>query len=461
MPRRRPSRPSRVTPARSTALAVLTQVRERDAFVRDLLDRALSDARLPAEERGFASVLAYGVVSTYGTLDEELDRFLDRPGQVAPAARDALRISAYELLFLRKPAHSAVDQGVELVRSVAPRAAGMANAVLRKVAHAAADFPYGDPERDLAALARSQGFPRWMAGRLSEDLGYDGAACLMRTANGQAPVYLAHNPFAGPLPALLEQLDSQGVETAPVEVEGCLLAQDAAAAVSSSALAEGRAVVADAASQLVASLAAPRDRGAFLEVGAGRGTKTLLLQAQAQRRLGGPARLFSVDNHAFKIEVLTRRMKVLGVPAVTALVGDARRLADVDGLPASFAGAFIDAPCSGLGTLRRHPEERWRCTPADIDRLARLQLSILESAAPLVESGALLTYATCTVTRAENEQVVEAFLNTSEGRRFAPVDLRDTVPDGFGDAVTDEGFVRTRTFPGGPDAHFCAQLRAR
>ena len=119
MPRRRPSRPSHVTPARSTALAVLTQVRERDAFVRDLLDRALSDARLPAEERGFASVLAYGVVSTYGTLDEELDRFLDRPGQVAPAARDALRISAYELLFLRKPAHSAVDQGVELVRSVA------------------------------------------------------------------------------------------------------------------------------------------------------------------------------------------------------------------------------------------------------------------------------------------------------------------------------------------------------
>lgn len=458
------ARQSRASIGRRLALEVLREVRERDAFAHSIIESVVNTSSAPREERAFATVLVYGVVSTQGVLDDVLDSHLNRPGDVAPAVRDALRCSAYELLYLQKQSHAAVDQGVELVRLVAPRAAGMANAVLRRVAEDARGFPFGDPEADDVALARLNGFPQWLADRFIEDLGRDGAEQLMQTAQGRAPVFLGVNRFALPeairVPehTVLERLADEGVSTRPFGVDGCLLADDPAAAVASSVLRDGLAIVSDAASQLVARLAAPASGCDFLEVGSGRGTKTVLLQGNAVALGGRPARIHSVDNRAFKTRVLSDRMTELGIPEVHAHTGDATRLDTIEGLPKSFAGVLVDAPCSGLGTLRRHPEERWRVTSEGIDKLSKLQLRLLRAAARVCEPGGFVVYATCTVLRQENEDVVRAFLRGPEGRGFSVADVSEAVPDDFAGCITREGFVRTRTSPNGPDAHFAAKL---
>jgi 16S rRNA (cytosine967-C5)-methyltransferase len=284
----------------------------------------------------------------------------------------------------------------------------------------------------------------------------------MRVANGQAPVYLGVNRFrCSSDKDAITRLETQGAMVEPTEVPGCLLALDAAAAVKSKTLRSGAVVVADLASQLVAQLARPRVAGDFLEVGAGRGTKTVLLQSAAKAELGEPVNMYSVDNRAFKTEVLRERMQELKVPGVTAVTADATKLSEAQGLPQSFDGVFLDAPCSGLGTLRRHPEERWRVTEDDVAWLSDLQYDLLCEVARACKPGARLVYATCTVLREENEYVVADFLESEAGKDFEVVPVGPELPEALRSWETPEGYLRTRTSEGGPDAHFAAVLRRK
>ena len=156
----------KATTARELALAAIHQLRERDAFAQDIIAKTIDISPLSREDRAFATRLVLGVVSTRGTLEDIITGCMDSPDDAAPAVRDALCLSAYEIVFLQKSPHAAVDQGVELVKSVAPRAGGLANAVLRRVVRAKEVFPFGDPRTDIAAYARLHGFPVWLAKRL-------------------------------------------------------------------------------------------------------------------------------------------------------------------------------------------------------------------------------------------------------------------------------------------------------
>jgi len=188
-----------------------------------------------------------------------------------------------------------------------------------------------------------------------------------------------------------------------------------------------------------------RKPSSLLEVGAGRATKTILLQSDATRAYGSQLVLSTLDNHAFKTRLLLERAERYGAEVAEALTGDALELDAVVG-DRAFDEVFIDAPCSGLGTLRRHPEIRWRIKPADIAEFARVQLGMLQSAAPHVALGGTLAYATCTVTREENNGVVKAFLESEAGAGFklAPVNGRSC--------------VATRLSPGSSDAHFAVRF---
>ena len=166
-PKNPPKKPrSKASPARLAALDVVRAVRERDAFAQDVIGTRIDRSDLSSEDRAFATKLALGVVSATGTLDEIIDRALNAPSDVKPDVRDALRVSTYEIIFLGKTPHAAVDQGVELVRSFAMSASGLANAVLRKIVLMRQAFPFGDPMRDPEALARLHAFPLWLARKL-------------------------------------------------------------------------------------------------------------------------------------------------------------------------------------------------------------------------------------------------------------------------------------------------------
>lgn len=457
-PKSRPKKPrSKASPARLAALDVVRAVRERDAFAQDVIGTRIDRSDLSSEDRAFATKLALGVVGASGTLDEIIDRALNKPSDVQPDVRDALRISAYELVFLDKTPHAAVDQGVELVRSFAQSASGLANAVLRKIVQLRPAFPFGDPTRDVEALARLHAFPTWLARKLVADLGPQAAVAFMRASNEQAPLFIAVNAAKigdAALVAAFEKLDEDldPVSVDGVEVPGCYRVLDTRALLLPEVkrlFAQGKILVSDAASQLVAASVLPeRKPASFLEIGAGRATKTILLQSDAVRAYGSQLDLVTLDNHAFKTKLLRERAERYGVQVSDALTGDALQLDAVVG-ERTFDAVFIDAPCSGLGTLRRHPEIRWRIQPADVAEFARVQQGMLHAAAPHVAPGGTLAYATCTVTREENNAQVIAFLESEAGAGF------ELAP------VAGRSCVATPLAPGSSDAHFAVRFVRR
>lgn len=468
------SRPAKgASPARRRALEAVTAVREREAFAQDVMAQTVDRANLTHEDRAFATLLVLGVVSTRGVLVEVVNGCMRSPDDVTEDVRDALLISAYEILFLGKSPHAAVDQGVELVRGIAPKAGGVANAVLRKVVEASKSFPFGDPTKSVAACARLHGFPTWLAEKLLRDLGPQEAVNFMRVSNEPAPVFVAVNAarlggggagdgseFAVTTErGVVEVLASVKAEPRPVSVngvpvEGCYQVRDGRVLLDGRVkrlVNNGILLVSDAASQRVASAILPDEMpGSVLEIGAGRATKTILIQSNAQRRWGRQIPHYTtLDNRRFKAKLLVERVRDYGIQVEHALVGDATALDDALPRTARYDLVFVDAPCTGLGTLRRHPEIRWRIRPEVVGESAELGYRMLENAAARVAEGGTLAYATCTVSPEENAGVVARFLKSPAGAHFELL------------SVDGASALATRLTSQGNDAHFMAKMRRK
>lgn len=443
--------------ARQVAYEVLGRVRQRDAFAGPVLDDVLTQAGLDTRDAALGTRLAYGSLQTMGTLDEALDRFLDKPSRVEPRVRDAMRVAAYELLFLRTPSRAAVHQAVEAVKAIRPQAAGLANAVLRRLAEAAPDFPWGDPS-DPEVLARHTAHPGWLVRMWLDELGPDRTQGVLRADNEAAPLFLWHNPFAGTLEDAFRALVQDGARPLLCEIPSCIEALDPPLAVRGRAVASGLVLVTDAGAQIAPRCCDPRPGQTVLDVAAGRGTKTTELQALAAGR-GGLADVYALDIHGFKTDILARRAARLRVPGITALTADATDLRSTPGIPDSVDVLLLDAPCSGLGALRRRPERRWKVDLETVERLSSLQSAMLEESSRLVRPGGAIVYSTCTIARRENEQVVEGFLGGDGGRHFRIEPLGGSLPEGWHRWLTTEGFFQSLPEPRGPDGHFVAVLR--
>lgn len=450
--------------SRKAALTTLCIARERNAYVRELLNSKAGReavASLAPEDRAYASKLALGVTATRGTLDEAINAYASKPEKIAPAVRDALRIAAYESLFLDKPAHVAVSQGVELVKSVAKNAGGLANAILRRVAENAEAFM---AESD----AHRYGLPQWLVDRLNDELGPEAAARFGQSCLEAAPVYVANVPMWINDKRAEAVFAEAGVEVRPCgAVPGSWEALEPAKAARCALVEENQAVVADYGAQLVAYLAAPEPGDRMLEVGSGRGTKTILLAGHLHRRHGA-ARIWALDVHGYKAKVAQGRLEAARVSGVLQVKGDACDLEALTVLPPLFERVLIDAPCSGTGTLRRHPEIAWSLTPEQVTSCAELQGRILAEAAGRIAPGGVLAYATCSVLREEDEAVVEAFLASEAGADYEVLLPADAAPadavlaiDELSDRTVPGGFMRTLPEAGGCDGHFCALLRRK
>jgi 16S rRNA (cytosine967-C5)-methyltransferase len=448
-----------VSPARRAALSVLRRIRERDSFGPETLDAVLRAGGLDARDTAMATRLTYGVLQTQGSLDEAIERTLDRPRALEPAIRDVLRLGAYEILFMRTPARAAVHEGVDAARKVRSQAAGLANAVLRRIAADADTFPWGDPATDDAALARATGHPQWLVDRWIAELGRERAFEALFADLEPAPLYLWANTFKASTVEIMDALVADGAQPVADEPPGCIRAGNAQAAVRGDAVRSGMAFVTDAAAQLAARVVGPHPAGIVVDLAAGRGTKTAQIQALSVAA-GAPCTLYALDIHPFKRDVLRRRMDDLGVPGVVAIVGDATDIASVEGLPprGTVDAVLVDAPCSGLGALRRRPEKRWRVTPEDVYRLSLLQREMLDQAATLVSVGGVVVYSTCTVSRRENADVVGAFLADHAGE-FETADLSEAVPSTWRGDIGPEGYFQSTPRVDGPDGHFVALLR--
>lgn len=443
------------SPARQAALRVTSIVRERDAFAQELIHKYIDSSRMSREDRAFATRLTLGVVSSYGTLDDVINRCLDRVSDINDDVRDALRISTYEIIFLKKEPHAAVSQGVELVKTIAPKASGLANAVLRRIADKAHKFPFGDPRTDIEAFARLHAFPEWLAKLALLDLGPEATRDYLAGSNEPAPLFVAINAAKADESEVVETIvaahgDPVAVSVNDEDIPGCYCLSEGRVLFDGRVrhmIQTGQLLVSDASSQQIARLVLPEEKPAsLLEVGAGRGTKTVLIQSDAQRRYGSQIDEYvTVDNLEFKTNITAERAEEYGIQVSESITGDATALDDVVGERA-FDVVFIDAPCSGLGTLRRHPEIRWRLNPEKIDEFAKTGLALLKSASTHVAPGGSIVFSTCTITRAENIDVVKAFLASDEGASFALAPI--------GGAPCFNPALK----PGSPDAHFAVRL---
>ena len=425
---------ARLSPARRAALALLGERRRRDARARDLLRGAGALDKLDERDRGLATRLVLGVTAAEGALDALVDAHLRRSAHLEPRVRDALRLATFELVYLGTRSDVAVSQGVELVRSVAPRAAGLANAVLRRVAEKDVATVSAARERvaagacDVSDLALVGALPEWLAERV-------GTRAL--SALAPAAPWVAVSRACRTEDEALALLADAGCEPEVGPLPGSVRL-GAPSRLASSGLVERVVVIpCDLAAQEVALLAAPAPGERVLEVGQGRGTKTLLLE-NAAIAAGGPCEITAVEVSPRKSALARRRMEAAGVAEhVRCVCADGRALPEDLG---TFDLVFLDAPCTGTGTLSRHPEIAWSLAPSAPAELAALQADLLAAAAARVAPGGRLLYATCSVLTEENEGVIQGFLASDAGAGFE---------------LVRAGLTEV---PGGSDTHFHALL---
>ena len=413
---------TKLAPARRAALAALSDARRRDGRIRDIIRTHKAFAQLSASDTALATRLAIGAVAARIVLDEIIDAQVRKPSALEPRVRDALRIAAFELLYLGTPAEVAVSQGVELVRSASSRAAGLANAVLRKIS----EVKVADGD-----LHMRSGLPAWLIERIAADHGREAAEALACCNLEPAPVYVFADD-AGPLARFSPRATG---------LDRVYELREPAGLFSSGLVQSGDVVVSDLAAQRVCATVAELAGDDLLEIGQGSGTKSLII---ARRCL---ASITAVDVLESKVSAAQGRIRRAGLGnRVRSCAFDGTLLAGSDlpkALNRTFGCVFLDAPCSGTGTMRRHPEIASSLTPEGVSEQARLQAALLTAASARVAPGGHLIYSTCSVLAEENGCAVDAFLASDAGKGFSRV--RDD--------------MQTVTASGSCDGHFCAVLK--
>lgn len=445
--------------ARALALGVLARVEESGAYADLALHAALAKSRLDPRDRGFATELCYGTLRWRGRLDFVLAQVLSKPlARLEPRVLELLRLGAYQLLFCdRVPDVAAVSESVRLAHATGlGRASGLVNAALRRLARerdaialpALADDP-------LAHLVHTLSFPRWLAERWIAAYGADEGAALASALNATPPRTLRANRLRTNRDALLDELrgrfpDAQPCRFAP---DGLTLGRRGEPA-ADVAFRDGRMTVQDEASQLVVELLDPRPGERVLDACAAPGAKATAIA----ERVGDDGTVVALDRNAGRLGLVARDAERLGLAKLRTLVADASA-ASIDGLDdAPFDRILVDAPCSGLGALRRNPDARWRVQPEAIVQLAAVQRSIVGAAAKRLRPGGTLVYSVCTLSPEENEDVVKWLLASAPELRCAS---KTDVPASLHALVGDDATLRCWPQHHDTDGFFAARLERR
>jgi 16S rRNA (cytosine967-C5)-methyltransferase len=417
---------------RELASEILFKVDRNKAYADVLLDHALRSNHLDDRDRALLTELVYGTLRWRGAVDARLSHHLHRPlSEAQPWARNLLRLAAYQLVYLdRIPDYAAVNEAVDLAKHRGgPNTAAFVNGVLRNFLRETAEDISITTEPTLASLAVQCSHPEWLVRRWVGEFNRDEATALMRANNEHAPLGLRANALKCTRDELLARLLGAGVDAkaTPWSPDGISL-QAAGSVENLPGFADGWFQVQGEASQLVCYLLAPLSGERILDACAAPGGKSTHI-AELTKDHG---EIVAIDSSARGIEKIRQNVGRLGLRSVRATRANAGvKLGKItDGI---YDRVLLDAPCSGLGTLRAHPEIKWQRDERDIQRLSDLQAKLLENVAAHLKSGGILVYSTCTLTRDENEQNVESFLarhpefELQEAARYLPERARELV----------------------------------
>ncbi|HME90951.1 MAG TPA: 16S rRNA (cytosine(967)-C(5))-methyltransferase RsmB [Myxococcaceae bacterium] len=443
--------------ARAAAIEILARVEKSDAFLNIALDSYLRRHR-PGDPRDAALIteLCYGTMRRRMALDHAITaQSKKRLSQIEGQVLAALRIGTYQLFYMRLPPHAAVAETIEALKQLGrSRAAGFVNAILRKLSALDA-LPLPPASEGIEHLAVRESHPQWLVARWVRQFGMERAEEMLAADNQPAPLTIRVNSAKATRDELLSRLRRSGVEASPTAfASGGIILRSPGRVEELEGYAEGLWQVQDEAAQLVGLYAAVPDGTRVLDACAAPGGKALHL---AERN-----RVVASDLSAAKLERLSAEAKRLGLDRqVETLVHDAtkpfpKRLG-------KFDAVVVDAPCSGLGTLRRHPELRYRRKESDIERLAQLQWRILENCQAVVAGGGLLIYAVCSTELEEGlyqaERLASAHPERSEAEsRGRNLLIAKPPPPEMVPIPLSDGYLRTFPGPAGLDGFFAARF---
>jgi 16S rRNA (cytosine967-C5)-methyltransferase len=374
--------------ARVVAIDALVRI-EAGAYAHVLVPAMLGSTSLAPRDRAFVTDLVYGTTRARARLDDLLARVVNRPfRRLDPPVRATLRLGAYQLLE-GIPPHAAVSATVDALGTRSPRARGFVNANLRALTR------LGPPWPEPAELADNLSYPRWLVDQLERDLGATTAHEALRAMNEPAAVTLRPNPARTTPDALESELHGAGIDVERgTLVPSALLVRGVGDLAQLPAVRDGRATPQDQASQAVVALLKPIAGERIADVAAAPGGKA----AAIGELVGDHGHVAAVDIDEGRIRLVATAAARLGLHHVTAAVADGRALPLRRGW---FDRVLVDAPCSGIGVLRRRPDARWRLEPRMLPELASLQQALLLRAAELVRPDGTLVYSVCTLTRDE------------------------------------------------------------
>lgn len=428
---------------RMLAWSLLRRVEGSQAFADLLLDRTFSqNPHLQPLDRAFVMELVLGTLRWRGRLDAAIERVSENPQKkMDPRLLHLLRLGAYQILFLdRVPDSAAVNESVRLAKAIfqSKKTTGFVNAALRAVARNKnqEDFPLF-ALHPVEHIAQALSHPRWMVERWVKEFGPEMARKICAANNRRPPFTVRVNTLKTSRESLSEQFGASGVKSSstPFCPEGLILPESPFMA-DDDLFQKGLYFVQDEASQIVSHLLSPQPGERVLDACAAPGGKS----THMAQLMGDRGEIIALDLNGPKINLIRENCRRLGISIIRAFRADALRPLP---FPADFTfdKILVDAPCTGLGTLHRNPEAKWRRKPEDISHFRGLQAAFLASVSSRLKPDGVLVYSTCTITREENDSVVEDFLQTRKD--FQLQDLRSIVPSSLYPLVDGKGIFRT------------------
>ena len=432
--------------ARETALKALISFRRDGAWPDLYLKKACEG--MGREESALCANLTYGVLQNRAYLDFLIGSFSSRPvNKLTPQVLDALRLGAYQLVFLTKIPHSAaVNETVELVKKHGNSGAvGYANGVLRALQRSLDNLPQVPRDNDLDYLSIRYSHPKWFVGKMNKRLGFGGCEALLQADNTPTPVTARVNTLKINREALLERFSRLEIAARPhPHLANAIVFDNMKGVLQSDELKQGLFYIQDIASQLCVEALSPRPGETVFDLCAAPGGKSML----AAQMMEDQGSLLSMDLHPHKSDLIAQNAEKYGITCLQTVPSDAS--VRKDALVERADGIICDVPCSGMGVIRKKPDVRYK-DGDHIKVLPPLQLSILENAGSYLKPGGRLVYSTCTVLKEENEAVVEKFLAAHPDFSLEPFDL-----PGIG--RVEEGMLTLWPHIHGTDGFFMAKL---
>jgi 16S rRNA (cytosine967-C5)-methyltransferase len=431
------------TNPRFIAVDILNRIDETGSFAEPILDSYLSrDIFNNIHDRRLLTQLVYGTLRMRGHLDWIIRHlYSGRLKSMDVCIKNILRTALYQLMFTdRIPVFAAVDEAVKITKKRYPGRSGLVNAILRNAIRKKDEFEYPDIDKNPSShISIIHSHPLWLVEKWTELFGVEETVEICKANNENPPFTLRVNKLKTKRDKLIKELSDEGFAVRPTEfsTDGVILSNPPTSLRKTKYYKMGHIQIQDEASQLISCLVNPKPGEKIMDICAGVGGKTTHMAEMIQNN----GNILAMDISHKKIESLKERSERLGVTIIDTLVRDATSEPEKT-LHEKFDRVLVDTPCSGLGTLRRNPEIKWRMLPKDLKSFRLLQKRILNNAGHYLKRGGTLIYSSCTIMPEENEEVIEAFLADNP-------DFERIHPDAEinGKMVDNKGFFRTYPYP--------------